>query len=122
MVRAIQLMVVFFLSLNLFTGVLIGTGVGEDIGLGGQVAVGGDEKVDTVQDETSEVNTGAPTGSTLFGMYNVLSGTLGTISTIAFGGPAMLNNAGVPSALTDMLKIIIGVVYAIGIIKFLRGI
>lgn len=121
MARPISLLIVFFLTLNLFSGVLITTGVAETMGLGGQVEIGGDEASEDVQNETENVSTGAPTGSTLFGMYNVLAGTLSTIRKIAFAGPIMLNNAGVPGAITGMFEIIIGVIYSLGLISFLRG-
>lgn len=114
-------MVVFFLALNIFSNMLLVTGVAETMGLEGQVEVGGDEESEKVQEETGDVSTGAPTGSTLFGMYNVLAGTLETISDIAFAGPKMLNNAGLPDGITNGLSVLIGVVYALGLISFLRG-
>lgn len=119
--RIIEVMVVFFLALNLFSGVVVSTGVAADIGLGGQVNVGGDGAADQAQDSAEEISTGAPTGSTLFGMYNVLAKTLGQLRTIAFGGPAMLANAGMPAFITTPMSVLIAVVYGIGIIKFLRG-
>jgi len=100
---------------------LISSGAAETLGLSGQVEVGGDDAADTAKQQSSEISTGAPTGSTLFGLYNVLAGTLGAMYEIAFAGPVMLSNAGVPSAITDMLSVIIGVVYALGVISFLRG-
>ena len=121
-IRSIQLLTVFFLTLNLFSGVLIGTGAAADIGLGGQLTTGGDKAVDDATKSAKKVNTGAPTGQTLFGMYNVLSQTLGQIRQVAFGGPAMLYNLGVPGAITGMMEVLVGVIYAFGLIKFLRGI
>lgn len=119
--RIIEVMVVFFLAMNLFSGMLISTGVAADIGLGGQVGVGGDGSAEQAQESAEEISTGAPTGSTLFGMYNVLAKTLGQLRTIALGGPAMLSNAGVPGFITAPMEAIMLVVYGIGIIKFLRG-
>lgn len=120
--RIIEVMVVFFLSLNLFSGMLISTGVAHDIGLGGQVEVGGDERADQAQSSAEEISTGAPTGQTLFGMYNVLAETLSQIRTIALGGPAMLSNAGVPGYITGPIEAVMLVTYGIGLIKFLRGV
>jgi hypothetical protein len=114
-------MVVFFLSINLFSGMLITSGAAETLGLSGQVEVGGDDAAETAQSQSNEISTGAPTGSTLFGLYNVLAGILGTIYEVVFAGPVMLSNAGVPSPITDMLTAVIGVVYAMGLISFLRG-
>lgn len=114
-------MVVFFLAINLFSNMLLASGAAATLGLSGQVEVGGDQAADTAQSQSNEISTGAPTGSTLFGLYNVLAGILGTIYEVVFAGPVMLENAGVPSALTNMLSAIVGVVYAMGLISFLRG-
>jgi len=120
--KILEVTVVFFLVMNLFSGMLIATGAAADVGLGGQLTTGGDQNVQEAQDATQNIDTGAPTGQTLFGLYNVLAGTLGTLRQVAFGGPAMLYNLGVPGALTGMAEVLIGFVYAFAIIKFLRGI
>jgi hypothetical protein len=114
-------MVVFFLTINLFSGMLIGSGAADTLGLSGQVELGGDDKTQKTLNQSNKTSTGAPTGSTLFGLYNVLAGALTTMYNVVFAGPVMLNNAGVPSALTNMLSLIIGTVYAMGLISFLRG-
>lgn len=119
--RLLSTMLVFFLALNLFSGMLLSSGAAATLGLGGQVEVGGDEKTDKATDASDKISTGAPTGSTLFGMYNVLAGILGTMYQVAFAGPVMLENAGVPGAISGMLKALVGMVYALGIIQFLRG-
>jgi hypothetical protein len=121
-IKIIEVMVVFFLAMNLFSGMLISTGAAQDIGLGGQVEVGGDGDAEAAQQSAEEISTGSPTGSTLFGMYNVLAKTLGQLRTIVLGGPAMLSNAGVPSFITTTMEAVMLVVYGIGIVKFLRGI
>lgn len=118
----IMLLVVFFMGMNVFAGMLITSGAAADIGLEGQVYVGGDENVDTASDELDSVSSGDETGNTLFGMYNVLARTLGELRAVAFGGPQMLANAGVPTVITGPLTMIIGVVYGVGVLKFLRGI
>lgn len=120
--RIVEVMVVFFLTMNLFSGMLISTGAAADIGLGNQVEVGGDEDADEAESAAEEISTGSPTGETLFGMYNVLAKTLGQIRTIALGGPQMLGNAGVPGFITAPMEAIMLVVYGIAIIKFLRGV
>lgn len=121
-ISTIEFLVVFFLSLNLFSGMLISTGIAEDIGIGQQAEVGGDNNVESAQSSAEEVSTGAPTGQTLFGMYNVLANTLGEIRTIVLGGPAMLSNAGVPTFITSAMEVVMVLVYAVGIIRFLRGV
>lgn len=120
--RFIEVLVVFFLTMNLFSGMLISTGAAASIGLENQVETGGSEDADSVEEASEEVSTGAPTGETLFGMYNVLADKIGQLRAIVFGGPTMLANAGVPRFLTAPMEAIIAVVYAVGLIKFLRGI
>jgi len=122
MARMIELLIVFALSVNLFAGIMITSGAAADVGLDGALNTGGDKAVNDAQSESSDLSTGAPTGSTLFGMYNVLAGFLGTVRGVVFGLPAMLYNLGTPSWLTEPMEVVFGVVYALGIAKFLRGI
>jgi hypothetical protein len=113
-------MAVFFLTMNLFSGVVMSSGVGAMIGV--ETTVGGDEKVNKSVQNAGEVRSGAPTGSTLFGMYNVLADGLNTLALPVTAGPDMLKRAGVPGLVTDaMLKPIIAIIYALGIISFMRG-
>lgn len=118
----IEGLIVFSLALNLWSGMLVVSGAADDAGIGGLVETGGDKNVETAQQEAGEVNTGAPTGSTLFGMYNVLANFLGTLRTVVFGAPAMFFNLGTPSYVTTPMEVVFGVVYSLGIVKFLRGI
>lgn len=120
MARPITLMAVFFLTMNLFSGMVMASGVGAMIGV--DTAVGGGDEIDTATGVGKNVSTGAPTGSTLFGMYNVLADTVAKLSAPITAGPTMLRRAGVPSVITDtFLQPIIAIVYSIGIISFLRG-
>jgi hypothetical protein len=121
-IKTLELLIIFTMSINLFSGMLIASGAAQDMGLGGQVNVGQDDKVDSVIRESQNVSTGAPTGSTLFGSYNVLSNTLGRLRVIVYAFPAMLGNMGAESWVTAPLEGLITVVYALGIIKFFRGI
>lgn len=121
-IKIIEVLVVFFLSMNLFSGMLISTGAAADIGLGQSPEVGGDDEAETSEGAVEEIVTGVPTGETLFGMYNVLARTVGQLRTIVLGGPAMLNAAGVPGFITLPMESMMAVVYGIGIIKLLRGI
>lgn len=120
MARPITILMFSFLFLNLWAGVLMSTGVAQTIGV--DTAVGGDDALDTTRDRADDVESGAPTGSTLFGMYNVLAGGVAALTTITTAGPTMLQQAGVvPPVLGTMLKTIFSVVIAVGIISFLRG-
>lgn len=113
-------MAVFFLTMNLFSGIVMSTGVGAMIGV--ETTVGGEEQVNKSVQSAQEVRSGAPTGSTLFGMYNVLADGLNSLALPVTAGPDMLNRAGVPSVVTDkLLTPIIAIIYALGIISFMRG-
>lgn len=109
---------VFFLVMNLWSGVLMSTGVGGMVGV--DTRVGGDDAVDTVNQTAEDIDTGSPTGSTLFGMYNVLSDAFSSLSAPVTAGPTMLHRAGVPSILAfGLLQNVILAVYGYGIISLL---
>ena len=120
MARPITQLAIFFLAFNLFSGFVMATGLGAMVGV--ETSVGGDQAVENATSQAEEYQTGAPTGSTLFGMYNVLSIGLSTLTAPITAGPTMLSQVGMPSALKNMVLIpIISVVYAIGILSFTRG-
>jgi len=90
--------------------------------IGVDTNVGGDDQVNkTTKYANSSVDTGAPTGSTLFGMYNVIAGGLNTLISTVTAGHTMLAQAGVPNVITGMLNTLFGVVIVIDILSFLRG-
>lgn len=119
MARPVTTLVVFFIAFNLFAVMLGATGVSAALGI--DATVGGNDAVD---DQTSRdgVDSGSPTGSTLFGMYNVLSTQLSGLFGVIFPGLNMLNRAGVPSYITGgFLGPLFSIVIVIDIISFLRG-
>jgi len=129
MSRPVTTLVVFFISLNLLAGVVNMTGIASATGLGTQV---GGEDIDNGVPEES-VSTGAPTGQTLFGMYNVLAGQLSKLFGVIYPGLGMLRNTIVPSwivgnpqagsafAKVGILAPLMSVLITIDIISFLRG-
>jgi hypothetical protein len=119
MAKLLPLLAVFALSLNLFGGVLVSTGAAGTLGI--NPAVGGDDKVDEAQSQAEGFESGAPTGSTLFGMYNVLGGVVSTLALPVTGLPNMLRRAGTPSAITGLLRNLLLVIYAMGVVSFLRN-
>lgn len=126
MARPIITLAIFFISLSLFSGMLSATGVAEDLGLNSRLS--GGEAADDAASQAQNVNTGAPTGSTLFGMYNVLSSQLATLLGIFNPGLRMLFNAGVPAFIVGgpntigLLPPLATIVQFWGIARFLRGI
>ena len=125
MARPITLLAVFLLSLSLFSQLLLSTGVAAAIGIDSRV--GGQEAADEAVKETENVRSGSPTGSTLFGMYNVLASQVAGILQILNPGLRMMYNIGVPAAIVGgpntigFLPPLFSLVKGIGIISFLRG-
>lgn len=120
MARPVTLAVVFFLALNLFSGVLIGTGAADTLGISAEV--GGDQATDELQGKSdSGLPTGSPSDGTLFGLYNVVGGFLSGIFEFVFPGLNMLGRAGVPGWITGMLGTIFSLLITIDIAAFVRG-
>jgi hypothetical protein len=113
------------LALSVWAGFLTSTGIAADIGLDARLS--GDEIQDQAQSATEDIETGAPTGNTLFGLYNVLSDQLGTLFGIINPGLRLLYNAGVPASIVGgpntigLLPPLTSFIKAIGVISFLRG-
>jgi hypothetical protein len=120
MARPVTLAVVFFLALNLFSGVLIGTGAADTLGISAEV--GGDQATDELEGKSGDgIPTGSPSDGTLFGLYNVIGGFLGGIFEFVFPGLNMLGRAGVPEYITTMLGTIFSLLITIDIAAFVRG-
>lgn len=119
MAKLLPTLAVFALSLNLFATLLLGTGAAATLGI--DASVGGDSEVAESRSQAESFATGSPTGSTLFGMYNVIAGVLSTIAMPVTALPSMLERVGTPGAITNMLKGVLIVVYSLGVASFLRG-
>lgn len=117
MARPVTTLVIFFVAFNLFAGMLSATGVAATIGIDSNV--GGDE---ITNDVNREVDTGSPTQSTLFGMYNALGAQVSGLFASIFPGLAMLNRAGVPGYITfGFLSPLFSVMSVIAVLSFFRG-
>lgn len=120
MSRPVTLLVVFFLALNVFSGVLLSTGAAATLGIG--VEVGEDDARQELAQQTGELPTGSPSDGTLFGLYNVVGGVLSSIYDFVFPGLRMLNRAGVPVFITDrLLGDTMSLLITIDIAAFVRG-
>lgn len=120
MARPVTTLVVFFISLNLLAGIFMSTGVAAMLNL--DANVGGDEAVNKQVNNASDVSSGTSTGSTLFGMYNVLSTQVGAFYNVIFPGLDMLGRAGVPGYITHgLLGNLFSIMIFIDIVSFLRG-
>jgi len=119
MARPVTTLVIFFLCFNLFAGMVTSTGVADTIGIDAQV---GEDQAFEDSTGKDQIDTGAPTGSTLFGMYNVLTNQIKNIFFLIFPGLRMLTRAGVPSYITaGFLSPLFSVMIIIGLVSFLRG-
>lgn len=120
MAKLLPALAIFALALNLWAGVMMSSGAAATMGI--DTAVGGDDAVEQSQEQAEGFRSGAPTGSTLFGMYNVLSGVLSTLAMPVTALPTMLRRAGTPTVITNaLLRPILITVYALGTVSFLRG-
>jgi len=125
MSRPITVLAFFFIALSLFSGTLYSTGVADTLHL--DQRTGGGDAVKDARDTATSVESGAPTGQTLFGMYNVLSDQLASLFGIFNPGLRMLYNAGGPAwlfggpATIGLLPPLASFVKFIGIVSFLRG-
>lgn len=116
--KLVPAIVVFFLAMNLIAGVAQSQGISQTIGI--DTNVGGDEIKSSVLQK--EVPTGSSTGSTLFGMYNVMGGFLGGIYGSLYPGLEMLTHAGVPVWITrDILGNVFSLLTIYAIASFVRG-
>jgi len=125
MARPITLMAFFLIAISLFSGFLQSSGVAATLHL--DQRVGGEDAVKDARSSTNDIDTGAPTGDTLFGMYNVLTKQLANVLGIINPGLRMLYNAGAPAEFVGgpntvgLLPPLATFVKAIGIMSFIRG-
>jgi hypothetical protein len=120
MARPVTTLALFFIAFNLLAGVMTAQGVFDTLGVNEQV--GEDQEVTNRLDDAQNVSTGAPTGSTLFGMYNVLSTQIGNLFGVIFPGLRMLERVGVPNWITQgLLGPIFSFAIGVGTLSFLRG-
>jgi hypothetical protein len=125
MYKIFKMLGVFSISLMLFSTLLSGTGVAAHLGLNTPP-----DSSDAAQDArraAGNVSTGAPTGETLFGAYNVLSTQIAGILGVINPSLRMLYNAGVPGYLVGgptqigFFSPILALVKGLAVIDFFRG-
>lgn len=93
----VQILLVF-VFMNAFAGMLQTTGVADDLNVNPQP--GGDEKLDQINNETENFESGGGGGETLFGLYNTLAGVLDAIVD-TLPALAMMKNAGAPDFIVN---------------------
>lgn len=118
MSRPVTLIVLFFVALNAIAGVLVG------LGIDGQLGLNSPPESDKLNDRSSseQIESGAPTGQTLFGMYNVLAGQFSDLLSVFTPGLNLMVNAGMPAWIRDQFLIpLFSTMTVIAILSFLRG-
>jgi hypothetical protein len=118
MAKALTLLVVFFLSVNLFSGMLITTGAAATLGIDAET---GESAAADDLTGNNDVATGSPTDGTLFGLYNVVSSQVAGVFEFIFPGLAMLGRLGVPNFIINVLGGVFSLILTLGIASFIRG-
>jgi len=124
--KVVELAAVFFIALTLTGNMLFVTGITEQLGISGGPP-SSSEALGDATGSAEDVTTGAPTGSTLFGAYNVLVGQISTVLGIINPSLKIFYNLGVPGYLVGgggnigLLPPIFTVLKGLAIMEFFRG-
>lgn len=119
MAKAMTLLAIFFLIVNVWSGILINSGVAGEVGISAPTA--GDKAVDDATGQAEDISSGTESQDTLFGLYNrVTTGVTTILSTLTAGG-IILNQIGIPSVFTTPIQGVFLIIYGLGAAQFLRG-
>lgn len=131
MARPVTTAVVFFFAVNLFALMLTGTGLAATMGVDASISEAcpdnpTQEQINSnpncsLQDTTDDVPTGPGTGSTLIGLYNIVGGFASDVYGYIFPAIGMLQRAGTPQPITNLLGTMFGLLIAIDVASFIRG-
>jgi len=130
--RAVTILAVFFVGMNAWALLMQSTGVAAAVGLTG---VNGEcpnnptqSQIETIPDCTVEnqasresIQAGTSTGSTLFGMYNVVTSQVMGVLYVVFPALNLLARAGVPGSIIGFMSTIYGMLMTITALSYLRG-
>ena len=119
MAKAMTLLAIFFLIVNVWSGILINSGVAGEVGISPPTA--GDKTVDNASQQADKISSGTESKDTLFGLYNRVTTAIGTILGTLTAGAAILNQIGIPSVFTTPLEVVLMIIYGLGTAQFLRG-
>lgn len=135
--KIVTTLVVFFIAMNAFGGIMVNQGIAADLGLDATVSqeCPYDNILETTEKQRApypdcqaeystakDLETGTGTGSTLFGMYNTLADGLSGVYENLFGGLVLLERAGMPGFLTKgLLAPVFSVLVLFQVASFVRG-
>lgn len=111
-------LLLFFIFMNAFAGVLGAQGIAADMGI--NPSPGGDDALDQIEDNATAFESTNSGGDTLFGLYNGLAAVLESLVNLL---PAidMLKNAGAPTWLVNYGFAGYGTVIGMDIAGYLRN-
>lgn len=117
MASAARYLTFFFIALNVFSLTLTSTGVAAAMG------INPGPSSDTISNQADQDNleSGAPTSDTLFGLYNVVTSQLSGLFTTIYPGLDLLARAGTPEFLITLVGGLVSPIIAFDVISFLRG-
>jgi len=119
MPRAITTLLIFFVAMNAFAGAFMATGAADTLGLNSQV--GEDDEFDRYENDQN-VSGGTGQGDTLADFRNAAGAQLSSIFGAIFPGLRMLQRAGVPSYLINILGSVFSTMFVVATLSFLRGV
>ena len=117
MPRPATVIAIFFVTMNIFAGIFLGLHIDDTIGLDGKIQQQGD-----IADKGEfDIQTGTGTGSTLFGMYNVvLKQFTGFLENI-FPAIYLFRVAGMPADVLAGATSLLGTIAFIDGLAYIRG-
>lgn len=122
--RASISIVLFFVLMSAFANVLVISGAADGLGLapnpdGGKTTSG--SYVNDSAGSARNISSGGQTGGTLVSLYTQGAGIIGTIITVLFRGPIMLERAGLPSWFSLLVLPGISIVAGVDVLYNLTG-
>jgi len=93
--------VILLMFMNATPALLVQSGVAEDMGI--EPTVGGGDTIDEANEDMSAIEPSGGLAPTLFQLYTSVTSPVRSVMSIAFAGPSMLMNLGVPSWLVGFM-------------------
>jgi len=130
--RALTFLAIFFIAVNAWALLLQDTGLAATFGVDGVNQECPDDpteaQVQTIPDCTveqrataQEFQAGSGTGSTLFGLYNVVTSQVMGILYVVFPAANIMARAGVPGSIIGYMTTMFGTLMTITGLSYLRG-
>lgn len=112
-------LLLYFILMNAAANLLVASGVAADWGV--EPDVGGDDALIQAQEEAEEARASRGVGSTLFTVFTLAADAVNALYAVVFAGPIMLQNAGVPSLITDFVAAPLQIIVVADVLYALSG-